>query len=108
MAKYVWHFHHDRLLEGLRDTSLKPRREDIRENKAPEEQRLRLALFKLVKAQKAMNGRLSRRKILNLHKKECPDCPWIESWQTIFTHRVPNTYGRYTRWCRPSEGRKIL
>ena len=107
MTKYVWHFHHDLLYERLyRPTA--HRRLDIRQNKPPDEQRLRLALFKLVKAQKALNGCLSRRQILALHRRECPDCSWSETWQTIFTYRVRNKDGSHGRWCRPSKGRTVL
>ena len=102
-TRYVWHFHHDLLFEDLY-RPMAHRRTDIRLNKASEERRLRLALFKLVKSPKIEY--MSRAKVLKLHRRECPDCPWNESRQTIFTHRVP-TESYLSHWCRPSEGRRV-
>ena len=106
MTKYVWHFHHDRLYERLL-APMARRRADIKDCKPPEEQRLRLSLFKLVKAQKRMARTLTDSQVLALHQRECPDCPWSETRQTIFTHRVRVNNGTYGRWCRPSEGKRV-
>ena len=105
-TRYVWHFHHDRLFELLL-APMACRRTGIRQTKEPTERRIRLGLFQLVKAQKALEQGLSRCQILALHRKECPDCPWSEKLQTIFTHRVRPKDTSLGRWCRPSEGRRV-
>ena len=105
-TRYVWHFHHDRLWEPLLCGPLEYRRDGIRQTKASDERRLRLELLRLVKSPKITG--MSKAAVLKLHRNECPDCPWSESWQTIFTHRVRNKDRSHGCWCRPSEGRKVL
>ena len=102
--RYVWHLHHETLLEpvgkGCDYQTMKERRESIVRNKPSHEHETRLRLIRYVKGplpakilartkayvddyEAAPYGSEMPRivkgftgKILALHAKECKDCPW--------------------------------
>lgn len=105
--KPTWHYWHRTLL-AIGRSPITYRREEIRESKPQHERKTRLRLLKYVRGRlpkdvlqvlQAQAGfgvntdrgisRLptaSRKAIIRLHKKECPDCPW--DGRTIFPEEV--------------------
>ena len=80
--KLCWHIHHDQLVENLTEP-LKNRIDYIKKEKPKDEIKLRLKLLKKVKC-KPENYPTTLEGWEELHKKECPNCPWDSKRQTIF------------------------
>ena len=78
--KLYWHIHHDQLVENLTEP-LKNRIKFIKEKKPEDERKLRLKLLKKVEC-KPENYPTTLEGWGELHKKECPNCPW--NGETIF------------------------
>ena len=84
-----WHIHHDILLEPLTEP-IENRIQFIKVNKPKNEVETRLRLMKPVrgklpkldKARAEWDKARADPKVLALHAKECPDCPW--DGRTIF------------------------
>ena len=90
-VEYYWHIHHDKLVEALTET-VENRISYIKSDKPKHEIETRLRLLKPVKnierlktIFKIRDPKEQKITLEDLHKKECPGCPW--NGHTIFPRK---------------------